>query len=90
VTREIWALQGRLDKRSPKRVRRLFEHPRFRAAYDFLKLRMEAGEADPELVDWWTRYQDTDDAGREAMLNELEPRGGGSGRSRRRRRRSHH
>jgi poly(A) polymerase len=28
-----------------------------RAAYDFLVLRAESGEADPELSDWWTRFQ---------------------------------
>ena len=35
VTREIWALQLRLQRPS-RRSDRLLEHPRFRAAYDFL------------------------------------------------------
>ena len=87
VTREIWALQWRLDKRTPKRVRKLVEHPRFRAAYDFLKLRMEAGEVEAPLVDWWTRYQEVDERERESMLDQLEDRGTPRPRRRRRSRR---
>jgi len=34
-------------------------HPRFRAAYDFLLLRAEAGEVPGELADWWTAFQET-------------------------------
>ncbi|MCB2261915.1 MAG: polynucleotide adenylyltransferase PcnB [Candidatus Thiosymbion ectosymbiont of Robbea hypermnestra] len=55
--REIWSLQPRLERREGKRPLRLLAHPRFRAAYDFLLLRAEAGEADAELADWWTRFQ---------------------------------
>jgi len=55
--REIWSLQPRLERREGKRPHRLSAHPRFRAAYDFLLLRAEAGEVDSELADWWTRFQ---------------------------------
>ncbi len=51
--REIWALQPRFDTRSEAKARRLFTHPRFRAAYDFLLLRGEAGLVDPDLAQWW-------------------------------------
>ncbi|WP_195759534.1 polynucleotide adenylyltransferase PcnB [Spiribacter sp. 2438] len=54
--REIWALQPRFDTRSESRAKRLFSHPRFRAAYDFLLLRGEAGLVDPELADWWRAF----------------------------------
>jgi len=54
--REIWALQPRFDTRSEKKAKRLFAHPRFRAAYDFLLLRGEAGLADKALVEWWREY----------------------------------
>jgi poly(A) polymerase len=47
---------------------RLLEHPRFRAAYDFLALRSESGEVAHELVDWWTRFQTATDDERQAML----------------------
>ena len=80
--REIWSLQPRLERRQGKRPMALIGHPRFRAAYDFLLLRAEAGEVDPELAEWWTRFQDVDAAERARMT------GGGAKRKRRRRRKS--
>jgi len=35
----------------------LLEHKRFRAAYDFMKLRAEVGDFDRELADFWTQAQ---------------------------------
>ena len=61
-------LQPRFEQRSGSRPARLLEHPRFRAAYDFLVLRGESGEAPQALVEWWTRYQEASDDAREAML----------------------
>ncbi|MBX9608784.1 MAG: polynucleotide adenylyltransferase PcnB [Gammaproteobacteria bacterium] len=87
--RDIWALQPRLTGLSPKRARRVFENPRFRAAYDFFLLRAEAGDADADTAEWWTEFQDADDAGREAMLGALEEVPSGD-RPRRRRRRKRH
>lgn len=69
--REIWELQVRLGQRSPRRCQQLIEHPRFRAAYDFLLLREEAGETEPGLGEWWTRYQEADAEGREQLCREL-------------------
>jgi hypothetical protein len=66
--KEIWALQPRFEQRSGLRPFRLLEQPRFRAAYDFLVLRGESGEAAADLVDWWTRFQDASAEEREAML----------------------
>ena len=57
---EIWALQSRFVNRRGKRPKRLLAHPRFRAAYDFLLLRAASGEAEQELADWWTAFQDND------------------------------
>ncbi|MCC7122176.1 MAG: polynucleotide adenylyltransferase PcnB [Gammaproteobacteria bacterium] len=93
VTREIWALQSRLEKPTPKRVQRALEHPRFRAAYDFLLLRAEAGDPVQEDADFWTAYLAAADADRPALLERLRatPDGtsgpGGNGKRRRRRRR---
>ncbi|MEN8176773.1 MAG: polynucleotide adenylyltransferase PcnB, partial [Pseudomonadota bacterium] len=78
--REIWGLQHRFGNRGGKRAERLMAHPRFRAAYDFLLLRASAGEADPELATWWTRYQEEDGAARGEMASKTAP-----GRRRRRR-----
>ncbi len=56
---EIWTLQPRLTQRTRKRVFRLLEHPRFRAAYDFLLLRAGESEEIRELGQWWTSAQQT-------------------------------
>lgn len=56
--REIWQLQPRFHKRRGRHPERLIPHPRFRAAYDFLVLRAEVGEVEPELAEWWTVMQD--------------------------------
>jgi poly(A) polymerase len=56
--REIWALQPRFLHRQGARVKRLLAHPRFRAAYDFLVLRAQAGEPGlREPAAWWTQAQ---------------------------------
>ncbi|HEY7640915.1 MAG TPA: polynucleotide adenylyltransferase PcnB [Steroidobacteraceae bacterium] len=55
--RELVGLQPRFERREGRRALRLLNHPRFRAAYDFLLLRAAAGEADPELAKWWTDIQ---------------------------------
>jgi poly(A) polymerase len=58
VAREIWQMQPRFARRTGKRPQATLRHPRFRAAYDFLLLRAEAGEGVGELADWWTRFQE--------------------------------
>ncbi|MBT5388666.1 MAG: polynucleotide adenylyltransferase PcnB [Porticoccaceae bacterium] len=69
--REIWDLQLTLQKRGGQRAKRLAEHPRFRAAYDFVLLREQAGEDLNGLGDWWTAYQEADEEKRELMANAL-------------------
>jgi poly(A) polymerase len=67
MMREIWSLQPRLEQRQGKRPYRLLTHPRFRAAYDFLLLRAQAGEVDTELAEWWTRFQEVNPRERSRM-----------------------
>ena len=55
--REIWEFQLRLERRQGKRAAELVDHRRFRAAYDFLLLREEAGEETGDIGEWWTRFQ---------------------------------
>jgi poly(A) polymerase len=55
--RELLMLQPRFNRRSGVKALSILQHPRFRAAYDFLLLRAESGVADPELAEWWTRIQ---------------------------------
>ena len=86
--KEIWSLQPRFEQRAGSRPFRLMEHPRFRAAYDFLALRGESGEVPQLLVDWWTSFQEAGDDARAEMLRPDEapkkkrrPRGRGRKRS---------
>jgi poly(A) polymerase len=83
VMNEIWGLQPRLLQRSGQRPFRLLEHPRFRAAYDFLVLRCQSGELDAEVGAWWDAFQRADVSERQAMLM---PDEGPKKRRRRRRR----
>ncbi len=58
MARDMWALQVRLKNIRGKRPLKLLAHQRFRAAYDFLLLRAEAGENVQELASWWTEFQE--------------------------------
>ena len=78
--RDVWFLQNKFSKTVGVRPYRLLEQPKFRAAYDFLQLRAETGGADPELADWWTRFQDADEESRQKMTA---PPKGGQGKPRR-------
>jgi poly(A) polymerase len=77
--REIWMMQPRFDKRTSGSVFSLVEHLRFRAAYDFLRLRSETGEVPVALADWWLEFSEADQAGREDLVKqareELKPAG---------------
>ena len=54
---EIWLFQQRFSQRQRKRVLRLLAHPRFRAAFDFLELRLVASEGHAEDVAFWREAQ---------------------------------
>ena len=60
--RDVWRFQPLLEQRTAKKVARVLEHRRFRAAYDFLMLRVQAGEVAEELGDWWTKAQTVEQA----------------------------
>lgn len=55
---EIWLLQSRFSQRQRKRVFRLLAHPRFRAAFDFLVLRLSASDEHADDVAFWREVQD--------------------------------
>ncbi len=84
--REIWDMQTRFERRSGRQAQRLCEHKRFRAAYDFLLLRSQAGEEAQVLADWWTRFQEVGPEERSAMTQALAPQPGKRRRRARRRR----
>ena len=84
--REIWDFQARLPQRHGKRADATLANPRFRAAYDFLLLRVEAGEPFGELAQWWTDYQVADEAQRRAMIKAASDKSATPGKKNRRRR----
>jgi poly(A) polymerase len=67
--REIWMMQPRFERRTPSGALSLVEQPRFRAGFDFLRLRAEAGEIDPSLASWWEDFSMADEASRREMLD---------------------
>lgn len=69
--RQIWELQWRLTQRRGRKAERTLEHEKFRAGYDFLLMREAAGEKLHGLGQWWTRYQELDETGRQAMVEAL-------------------
>lgn len=83
VMREIWQLQAQFENRRGKRPFRLIAQPRFRAAYDFLLLRAQAGEVPQEIADWWTAFQAASPEERNALAA---GQSGGNTQKRRRRR----
>jgi poly(A) polymerase len=54
---EIWLLQPRFTQRVRKRVFRLLAHPRFRAAFDFLELRVHGNPEIAADVQFWREAQ---------------------------------
>jgi poly(A) polymerase len=81
--RDMFALQPQLENPRSRRVLRLIEQPRFRAAYDLLLLRAAVGMAQREVADWWTALQAASAQQRMEMAEALEAarggRAGGSG-----------
>ena len=60
VMKDIWILQDKLARREGKHTFKCFEHPKFRAGYDFLLLRADVETHNPhlaELAKWWTDFQ---------------------------------
>ena len=74
IMREMWIMQYRFPKRLGNRAFNLLEHPRFRAAYDFLALRALAGDEKMELADWWTKFQEADPAAQAVMVTKITPK----------------
>ncbi len=67
--REIWTMQPRFDRRTGSSVFSLVEQPRFRAGFDFLRLRAQTGEVDEELAHWWETFSTASDAVRRDMVD---------------------
>lgn len=73
VVREIWLLQYRFSKRLGGRAYNLLQHPRFRAAFDFMALRALSGDESMELAQWWTTFQEVDETEQANMIALITP-----------------
>ena len=69
--REIWTLQTRFEKRVGASPYSLLEQPRFRAGFDFLRLRAQTGEVDIALAEWWEKFSTAYDDERQAMIETI-------------------
>jgi len=69
--REVWLMQPRFEKRTGNAPMAMLKQPRFRAAFDFLRLRADAGEGDKELVEWWQDFSNGDEAQQTALVDNL-------------------
>ena len=69
--REIWVMQPRFEKRSGSAAWGLVDQPRFRAAFDFMRLRADIGEVDEGLAEWWQEFSTADDIRREDLLEQV-------------------
>jgi poly(A) polymerase len=68
--REIWMMQPRFEKRAGTSPFSLVNQGRFRAGFDFLRLRGQVGEIDEELAHWWETFQNVSDDMRQDMVDE--------------------
>jgi poly(A) polymerase len=66
--REIWMMQPRFERRQANTAFSMIEGARFRAGFDFLRLRADVGEAPVELAEWWEDFSMGSDEEREALL----------------------
>ncbi|MDD0811947.1 polynucleotide adenylyltransferase PcnB [Curvibacter sp. RS43] len=68
--REIWVMQPRFEKRVGSTPYGLVEQARFRAGFDFMRLRADVGEVDEALAEWWEEFSTGDDNTREDLLDQ--------------------
>ena len=69
--KDIWSLQLKLETRLGHQPYKILNHPRFRAAYDFLLLREEAARDSQGMGDWWTQFQKVNRPGKIELLKSL-------------------
>jgi poly(A) polymerase len=69
--REVWLMQPRFERRTPASAQSLIAQARFRAGYDFLRLRADCGDVPSDLADWWEDFHLGNDEEREALLQDV-------------------
>ena len=69
--RETWLMQPRFEKRVGSGPYGMIDQPRFRAAFDFMRLRADAGEVDEAIAEWWQEFTTGSDDRREDLLAQV-------------------
>lgn len=68
--REIWVMQPRFEKRAGRIPESMVAQLRFRAGFDFMRLRAEVGELDESLAEWWQEFSTADEDRRYDLLEQ--------------------
>ncbi len=73
MIRDVWEVQYRLEhRRTPRQIETLFSLAKFRAAYEFLLLRAQGGDAQAiPAAQWWQKYVEGNEETRTALLASL-------------------
>ncbi len=69
--REIWVMQPRFEKRTGSAPWGMVDQARFRAAFDFMRLRADVGEVEEMLADWWQEFSMADDNARQDLIDQV-------------------
>jgi len=65
---DVWSLQRVLERRNKPKALDILKKPRYRAAYDFIQLRAEAGDVKPGIANWWKQLYEMNDDERAQFL----------------------
>ncbi len=69
--REVWEMQPRLECPKARQIPALAGHVRFRAAYDFIYLREQAGDTTTQgMGQWWHDYQELSTDKKEKVIQD--------------------
>ena len=64
-------MQPRFEKRVGSAPFGMVDQPRFRAAFDFMRLRSDIGEVEELLADWWQEFSMADDNLRQDLVDQV-------------------
>ena len=71
MIKEVWFLQYHMENLRPKKIFRIASHRHFRAAVDFLELRVMAGEPWSHQAQWWRTFREANKEEQLLMKNKL-------------------
>ena len=67
--KDMMVMQLRFQRQRGRRALRVVDHPRFRAAFDLLRLRVAVGDEAPEIEQFWTELQEMNPEQRQNTTN---------------------